>query len=166
MSVKCSYQGCGVNTLVIKCPIYETKIIYKGEYNNYNDGDNIVCQNCKNNFQFKKNKEIYNNNLTILEEIEGETIDFDVEEIDENYLMKEDLFFDKGLKKRTGLYPTHFIIENSTKELIKHSIEECMVCLGCLKESIFYLCGLRCVCYNCAVIIFTVYKNAQNIIQK
>ena len=96
--------------------------------------------------------------MTILEEIEGETIDFDVEEIDENYLMKEDLFFDKGLKKRTGLYPIHFIIENSTKELIKHSIEECMVSLGWLKESIFYLCGLRCVCYNCVVIIFTVYK--------
>ena len=47
VSVKCPYQGCGVNTLVIKCPICETKIIYKGECNNYNDGDNIVCQNCK-----------------------------------------------------------------------------------------------------------------------
>lgn len=162
VSVKCPYQGCGVNTLVIKCPICETKIIYKGECNNYKEGDNIVCQNCKNNFQFKKNKEIYNNKLTILEEIEGETIDFGVEEIDENYLMKEDLFFDKGLKKRTGLYPSHFIIENSTKELIKHSnnqiLEECMVCHENLKESIFYPCGHRCVCYNCAVIIFTVYK--------
>ena len=33
-----------------------------------------------------------------------------------------------------------------------------MICHNNIKESIFYPCGHRCTCYNCAVIIFVVNK--------
>ena len=34
----------------------------------------------------------------------------------------------------------------------------CIVCYNNLKESVFYPCGHRCVCYNCALIVFEVNK--------
>ena len=36
--------------------------------------------------------------------------------------------------------------------------KECMICHNNRKESIFYPCGHRCVCYICAVMYFSVFK--------
>ena len=166
-SVKCPYQECGIYSLELKCPLCLTKIIYNGENKSYNEGDNITCENCKQDFKFKKFTEIYNGNLTVLKEIEGETIDFGIGEIDENFLAKKDLFFDKGAK-RISLYPTQFTSDaindnnssnNETNDTLDNVIlKECIVCHRNYRESIFYPCGHRCVCYNCAVDIFTVFK--------
>ena len=38
------------------------------------------------------------------------------------------------------------------------SLGECIVCHNNLKESVFVPCGHRCVCYNCAVIVFAITK--------
>lgn len=173
-SVKCPYPGCGVYSLAVKCPSCETKLLYKGENKSYNEGDNITCENCKKEFKFKKFTEIYNGNLIVLKEIEGQTIDFGVGEVDENFLMKKDLFFDEGAKK-SRLFPTQFIsdvlndksLQNETI-LYKDNIilKECIICHRNYSESIFYPCGHRCVCYNCAVDIFSVYKKCPKCKQK
>ena len=167
-SIKCNHPGCGAYTLAINCPKCHAKIMYKGERNNLIEGEQISCSNCGEKFRFKKNNEIYNNELIILEEIVGGTINFGIEDVDENFLMKEDLFLDKGCKKST-LYPTQFTSSNySINSSIDIAIDgeneqkinlgECIVCHNHLKESIFYPCGHRCTCYNCAVIVFTVNK--------
>ena len=167
-SVKCPYSNCGEYSLVFKCPLCSTKNIYSGERNNFNEGDIISCYKCKGNFKFKKNNEIYNNNLTILKEIEGETVDFGQGEIDNNYLMKQNLFFDN----RSWLYPTQFINETINDKQISETrisfklLEECIVCHNNLKESIFYPCGHRCVCYNCTVILFAINKTCPRCNQK
>lgn len=167
-SVRCPYNNCGVYTLVIICPLCQTKIVYSGEQNSFNEGDNVVCRGCKGNFRFTNRQDIYNNKLTFLKDIKGGTIDFGQGEVDKNYLKKISLFFDN----RSWLYPSQFINEylidkpvSETKQINK-SCEECIVCHNHLKESIFYPCGHRCVCYNCAVILFTVNKKCPRCNQK
>ena len=162
-SIKCPYQGCETFTLVIRCPLCQTILSYKNEKENIYEGENITCKICNQEFKFIKKNEIYNNNLTVLEEIEGEKINFGIEEIDENYLMKQDLFFDKK-KIKSRLYPTQFtsdfFFENS-QESTKTSnpiIKECIICHNNLRESIFYPCGHRCSCYNCSLMFYTVNK--------
>ena len=162
-AIKCPYQGCGTYTLVIKCQYCETSIFYKNEKENY-QGDNITCKKCNKEFQFIKKYEFYNNKLSYLEEIEGDTIDFGKEEVDENFLFKQDLFYDKRAKKISRLYPTQFASgdfnEKNNQAVVKiHKVlKECMVCHNNLRESIFYPCGHRCVCYNCALLLYIVNR--------
>ena len=167
-SVKCPYQGCGVYTLINKCPLCNIKIKYSGgERPNYNEGDNITCPSCKKNYIFQKRNEIYDNNLTCLEKIEGKTIDFGVDQIDDNYLFKQDLFFYKVHSKRSILISSQFTsgnysnsdeIEIKKSQSISKVAKECILCHNNIRESIFYPCGHRCTCYNCAMIFFTVNK--------
>jgi hypothetical protein len=83
-----------------------------------------------------------------------------VGQTDENYLAIQDLFLNKK-------YPSMFVSEQSDKNTEEKktirsnnnsNLGECMVCHNNLKESIFVPCGHRCVCYNCAVILFAVTK--------
>ena len=165
-SVMCTHKGCGSYSLVVNCPFCEIKTIFKGQNKNYNEGDDINCKNCKQIFKFKKIIDKYDKQLEILEGIEGQTIEFGIGQTDENFLMKQNLFFDKEKIKRSRLFPTQFISDeplngkSSLKSKIKISItlQECIVCHRNYKESIFYPCGHRCTCYNCAVEIFTVLK--------
>ena len=163
-SVRCPYQSCGEYTLISLCPFCKIKAVYSGQRTNFNEGENITCPNCKQKYKFVKDNKLYNNNLSILEEIKGETIDYGIGEIDENFLMKQDLFYIQDKKNTSTLYATilnsellaeksSFIISQSIKPL-----DVCIVCHNNLKESIFYPCGHRCVCYNCALIVFEVNR--------
>ena len=58
-----------------------------------------------------------------------------------------------------------FISEQSEKNSSKKGLNlnnsilrECIICHNNYKESVFVPCGHRCVCYNCALIVFSVYK--------
>ena len=162
MSVICPYQGCGGYTLLIKCPLCQMRTIYSGQTESINEGKNISCPKCKGKFKFKRDNTLYNNNLSILEEIQGETIDFGIGEIDENFLMKKDLFHNSY-----GIYATVLKSELSTEKssyMVSYDINNykpldvCIVCNNNLRESIFYPCGHRCACYNCALIFFEVNK--------
>ena len=160
-AVMCTHKGCGVYSLVVMCPFCEIKIVFKGKNENL---DEINCKKCKQNFKLKKNTENYDKQLEILEEIEGQTFEFGIGTIDENFLMKQNLFFDKE-KKRSTLFPTQFTsdfldLKSTLKARIRDSniLQECIVCHNNYKESIFYPCGHRCVCYNCAVQIFVVFR--------
>ena len=157
--VKCPYKDCGEFTLLNICRLCDKRLIYSGRISSYNDGDTIKCPNCKKSYKFKRDKNSYEKKLNILEEIVGETINFGVGEVDENYLVKENLIFKT---KKNLFYPSQSIDIISEKSTITSSqnkpLDDCMVCHNNLKESIFYPCGHRCVCYNCAVLIFEVHK--------
>ena len=149
-------------TLTTYCPKCKVKTIYTGKKTSLNEGENIICENCKIIYEFQKNNTIYNGNLKVLEQINGKTIDFGVGEVDENYLAIQKLFFNV----KSNNYPSIFISEPSDKNSSdKYSnksknsnLGECIVCHNNLRESIFFPCGHRCVCYNCAVILFAVSK--------
>ena len=162
LAVKCPYKGCGVYTLVTLCPICDTKAIYSDQRKNYKEGDTIKCPNpsCKKEYKFNKDKEIYDNNLSFLDTIEGNIIQFGIAQVDENYLYKQSLFIDKQFIKSSRLFPSQFKSEQTEfeqKVMENKYIQECMICHNNRKESIFFPCGHRCVCYNCAVLYFSVY---------
>ena len=159
-AVKCPYQNCKVYTLNTYCPLCHVKATYTGKKQSLNEGESVICEKCKNNYIFQKNNCLYKGNLTVLEQIEGKPIGFGVGQTDENYLAIQDLFLNKK-------YPSMFVSEQSDKNTEEKktirsnnniNLGECMVCHNNLKESIFVPCGHRCVCYNCAVILFAVTK--------
>ena len=157
--VKCPYQDCEESFLINICPQCNKRLIYSGRIESYNEGNKIKCPNCKKSYRFKRNKNLYEKKLIILEEIVGETINFGIGEIDENYLFKQNLIFQI---KKNAIYPSQNIdiISEKTNSISfqNKSLADCMVCHNNLKESIFYPCGHRCVCYNCALLIFEVDK--------
>ena len=158
---QCPHQGCGTSTLVSNCTFCDTKAIYSDRNINYREGDLILCPNpsCNKQYRFIKNKEIYKDNLLILEPIEGNVINFGIAQVDENYLYKENLFIDKKILKNSRLFPTQYSSEDlEQKSDFNKSFEECMICHNNRKESIFYPCGHRCTCYVCAVMFFSVFK--------
>ena len=162
ISVKCQSPGCGAYTLVSHCTFCDTKTTYSDTLNNFNEGDIIQCPDpaCNKKYKFYKNNEIYKDNLQILEQIEGNTINFGIPQIDENYLYKQDLFIDKRILKSSRLIPSLFTSKSllGQKSNFSKCFEECMICHNNRKESIFYPCGHRCVCYNCAVVYFSTFR--------
>ena len=162
ISVKCQSPGCGAYTLVSNCTFCDTKTTYSDTLNNVNEGDIIQCPDPDYNkkYKFYKNNEIYKDNLQILEQIEGNTINFGIPQIDENYLYKQDLFIDKRILKSSRLIPSLFTSKSllGQKSDFSKCFEECMICHNNRKESIFYPCGHRCVCYNCAVVYFSTFR--------
>ena len=95
-------------------------------------------------------------------------------------LIKElSLFIDKRALNNYRLFPTQCLSLSKLDEKVQlvygknKSNGVCMICNNNRKESIFYPCGHRCVCYNCAVMYFSVFKkcpkcreNAKCIIRK
>jgi len=162
MAVKCPHQGCDAYTLVSHCPKCDTKAIYSDVRTNYKEGDLIQCPNpaCDKQYPFQKNQEIYKDNLQILEQIEGEVINFGVAQVDENFLYKEDLLFNKRTVRNRILFPTQYSSESirGSKSNFSESYPECMICCNNRKESVFYPCGHRCTCYSCGVRFFSVFK--------
>ena len=181
VNIKCPHKNCGAYTLVSVCSCCDTKAVYCDSRKNYKEGDLIKCPNpdCKKEYICKKDNSIYNNILTVLPKIDGTAIKFGIAQVDENYLYKQDLFMDKRSVKISRLFPTQYISETDTSPNIergrieRESFEECIICHNNRKESIFYPCGHRCACYNCAVLYFSVYhrcprcqKEAKCIIKK
>ena len=165
ISVKCPHKSCGVYTLVSFCSFCGTKAIYSDSKKNYNDDDLIKCPSptCNKEYTFQRDKDIYFNKLSILEKIEGNVIRFGIAQVDENFLYKQELFTDKRCIQINRLFPTQYSSESIVEQKIKREIlenkyfDECMICRNNRKESIFFPCGHRCVCYNCAVLFFSVY---------
>jgi hypothetical protein len=169
MSVKCQNEECGSYSLFGKCPKCNIKIIYSGNINNFSENEKIECPSCKEYYIFKSDKNIYEDGLYTFNEIEGETINFGMGEIDENYLIKKDLFFEQNqYQSSLDVDVCNSMCEtNYSKTLIKNKkLIVCIVCHDKLKESVFYPCGHRCACYNCAVVVFTIHKKCPKCNQK
>lgn len=163
-SIKCPYKDCGEYSLISQCPYCKIKVVYRGKRDSYNEGENISCPECKGKYKFTLENNIYKNELNILDSLDGETIDFGVGEKDENFLFKENLFFFKNKQDNSLLFPSQFIDislnPNSYNKIDykNNSLDDCIVCHNNIRESIFYPCGHRCACYNCAVLVFEVNK--------
>jgi protein neuralized len=158
-AVRCPHLGCKSYTVSIICPMCQVNTIFAGERNSFNEGDNIVCKKCNNNYIFHINNSIYSGEIFALDKIEGKTLDFGVGEIDENYLAVQKLFFD--FNKNQYSQNKSVVVQdenNSNNDTYSRPLKECIICHNNIKESIFYPCGHRCTCYNCAVIVFTVNK--------
>jgi hypothetical protein len=161
-AVKCPYQNCKSYTLMLYCPLCEVRTIYTGKKSSLNEGESICCENCKKNYIFQKNNLLYQGNLKVLEQIEGRKIDFGVGQVDDNYLAIQELFFDDVKYKCPSVFESEYSdqVLKEKNNIVKNfnTLGECIVCHNNLKESVFVLCGHRCVCYNCAVIVFAVTK--------
>ena len=164
-AVKCPYQSCKTYTIVIYCSFCKMKTIYSMKKTSFREGDKISCRNCNKNYIFKNNNTLYNGDLKVLKHIEGKAIKFGVGEVDQNYLAIQNLIISD--KKKSLIFPSQIAFEQNNDQIVVQksedtqkniSLGECIVCHNNLKESVFVPCGHRCVCYNCAVIVFAITK--------
>ena len=162
--VICPYQKCNKYTVSRICPFCRANIVNSDVRNGIKEGQYINCEKCNKNYKFQKINEICVSEITYLKEIEGKTIKYGVPEVDENYLAIQDLFwvFNKNQKNSSTLTRLSTYNEkpifNIFNDDINMSYKDCIICHNNIKESVFYPCGHRCTCYNCAVIIFNVEK--------
>ena len=144
---QCTNPYCKEFTIMVYCPKCNKRVIFHGE-RDINDNEDIQCKNCKENYTFKRQDNLYQGTLKIYEEIEGKIFNFGVGEIDENYKLKEELFFNKKIANGSEEY----------YKLKQSNFGECMICHNNLKESVFFPCGHRCTCYACARYYFAAEK--------
>ena len=164
-AVKCPYQNCKTYTIIIYCPLCKVKTVYSGKKINFKEGEEILCGNCKQNYIYKNNNSLYKGQLKVLKHIEGKTIKFGVGEVDQNYLAMQNLIISD--KKNSVIFPSQILYEQNNDQVVVQKNEdapknillgECIVCHNNAKESVFFPCGHRCVCYNCAVVVFAIAK--------
>ncbi len=155
-SVICN--SCNKISVNVNCPKCETKICFLERTNDIEKDEIIKCQNCQNEFKYEKKSsdgieesEIYSKNLSILETIKGEPINFGESSVDENYLSITNLFI------KSDLYNNGIKPENKNEKKYKNN-NLCILCHYEKKESVFYDCGHRCACYKCALVYFEVNK--------
>ena len=150
---------CEKSQVNVVCPNCNTKIYFIDKLEDIENGEKIVCSKCEKLFEFIKkdgNKidenDIYSKNLSVLESIQGEPINFGNSCVDENYLSIENLYIqnksDSEDKKEN----------NSQENQIKKKDKLCIICHCNLKESVFYPCGHKSTCYECAVYYFEIFK--------
>ena len=166
-AVKCPYKNCKTYTISIICPICKVNIVHSKSSQGFNEGDDITCLNCKNSYKFQNDTKVMFGDITYLKEIVGKKIEYGVGEVDQNFLAVQQLFcfFNNNSKDSNGSssivssynsfnksFNTNFYIGPNKP------YKDCMICHNNIKESVFYPCGHRCTCYNCAVIAFSVTK--------
>ena len=144
---QCSNPNCKEYTVMTYCPWCQKRIIFQGQ-RDINNNETIKCQHCNKNYTFTRQDKLYEGNLLIYEEVEGKKFKFGVGEMDLNYKLKEDLFFSKKIEKND---------EESCKYK-QINFGECICCHNNLRESVFFPCGHRCACYNCARLYFAAEK--------
>ena len=159
LSVIC--KNCHRFSVNVVCNNCKTKISILDRMNDMIIGEKIKCSKCEKDFEYKANNDmidennIYFENLSILENIQGEIINFGESGVDDNYLSIEKLFIDSDLYKKENKNNNNNNIKD-LKTIIKNDL--CILCHCNFKESIFYDCGHKCTCYKCAVYYFHLYK--------
>ena len=129
------------------CPFCNKRVICKGR-RTLEENQSTKCKNCNKTYTFHRQRIEYKGEAKILEELEGKPFDFGKGEIDENFLVKQDLFFTKN-----------DIGETKGEELVYNpslnfrNFGACIICHNNKRESVFYPCGHRCTCYECAISI-------------
>ena len=157
LSVLCN--SCNKSSVNIVCPKCNTKITFIDRKNNMENKERIKCEECQNEFEYEpkysdmiEESEIYSENLSILENIQGEPINFGEATVDENYLSIENLYINSNLYNNNG---NELLVYKEDK---KEKNNLCILCHCEEKESIFYPCGHKCACYKCALVYFEVNK--------
>ena len=158
LSVRC--LSCNKFSVNVICPECDTRISFLDRNEDIEDGEKINCENCNKEFIYHYNPEnennLYSENLSVLESIKGEAINFGKNQKDEKYLSIENLMI------KTNLYNNDLDNENNNNNQNKNKICKknnlCVLCHCDIKESVFYPCGHRCACYKCAVLFFKINK--------
>lgn len=160
--VICPYQNCNRKTLSIICPLCNCNIVYPNKNKNLEKGEEIKCGNCKKFYKFQINNNVHSNDIIYLKEYEGNKIGYGIEKKDDNYLKFVELFSGFSKNQDTSINTIFNDFSNNDKNIYNinynKAFKGCMICHNNIKESVFYPCGHRCTCYNCAVIFFTVNK--------
>ena len=160
--VICPYHNCNTITVSRICHLCRANIVYSNINKGIKEGEYVYCVKCNQNYRFQKNNDICKSEIIYLKEIEGKTIKYGVGEVDENYLAIQDLFWVSNKKKKisSDLFTINTLNDKSIINDYNNDIsyKECIICHKNIKESVFFPCGHRCTCYNCAVITFTVRK--------
>lgn len=169
--------NCGNNSVNIICPQCNVRISITERDNDIENGEKLSCPNCSLEFVYNDNntdnneENIIFKNLSVMESLEGKTINFGKPEVDENYLETLNYFIDPKLIKDSNNSTNISSSNNETNDTtIKSSIIEeenrmkiiksnlCIVCQCREKESVFFPCGHRHTCYKCAVYYFETFK--------
>lgn len=149
---QCSNPNCLENTIMTLCPFCNKRVLCKGR-NSLEENQSTRCKNCKRIYTFHRQRIGYQGEAKILGELEGKPFEFGKGEIDENFLAKQDLFFTKNdISETKG---EEYIFNQS---LNFRNFGACIICHNNKKESVFYPCGHRCSCYECAISVFTSEK--------
>ncbi len=168
-AVKCE---CGVNSVNIICPLCNVRISISDRDNDAEIGEKIKCPNCTKEFEYKENIElnkeenVYFENLRCIKSLEGKKFDFGEGQVDANYLERQKIFPDSKIynlgnnSSNISQNETDYSIKQSDLSRSEISLKTslCIVCQCYEKESIFFPCGHRCVCYKCAVYYFEIFK--------
>lgn len=131
-SIKCN---CGQISVNIICPSCNVRISFSDRDNDIEIGEKINCPNCNQNFEYKENNEenIYYKNLSIINILEGNKIDFGKPQIDENYLETQKILVNFKLYNYNN---SSNITENDTECTI--SKEEDNITKLLKKEYVYY----------------------------
>ena len=186
LGLQVTCNNCDKNSINIVCPNCNLKIIFLDRVGNMEDGEKIKCTKCKIEFIYNEKltideNKIYKDNLSFLEDIKGECINFGKEVVDENYLFFENLLTNKLLYEDSNEDNNNNNNDNNNnknsnkinKEFQIKNNSLCIMCHCNLKESVFFPCGHRCTCYRCGVYMLKVFekcpkcnKHAEAIIPK
>ena len=148
---RCPNPNCKEYTIMTMCPLCKKRVLYHSRHD-IKENENVKCENCGKNYIFHRKDNLYSGALKIYEEIKGKAYNFGKAEVDENYLVKESLFFTKNnISESIGL------IGQDLRDSHRY-IGECILCNNHKKESVFYPCGHRSTCYRCANMYFAANK--------
>lgn len=174
-------QFCKNYSVNITCMNCRAKISFSDRIDDLTFGEKIKCPNCSTEFDYQKlqkndkgemidlekEENIYTQNLSVLNKIEGLTINFGKPQVDEHYLNIQNVFNVHKLynpSTNSQMTDSETEVVNSSEDSSKLKMEEqqkkklCILCHNDKKESIFFPCGHRYTCYRCAVYYFEVFK--------
>ena len=101
LGLQVTCKNCDKKSINIVCKNCNTKISFLDRVGNMEDGEKIKCIKCNKEFTYNKQltideNKIYEDNLSYLEDIKGECINFGESKIDENYSFLESLLTNKS----------------------------------------------------------------------
>lgn len=166
-------KNCLKTSINVICTHCKSKITYARRSSRIMEGEEIHCPHCQQDFRFgdklgDEYEKIYANKLVYIPPIQGKPIMLGKPQIDENYIARRKLISDDDNNNNICNR-----MECELKKETKKKDNLCIICQSKEKESIFFRCGHRCTCYECAVYYFETHKkcpkcfhNAEAIIRK
>ena len=149
--------NCSKTSINIICPNCNSKITFARRSNRIEEGEKILCPHCQKDFEFgdillKKFSKLYTNELKYINPIQGIPIKLGNPQVDDNYLERRKLITEDDDNNMSN------DIQYNNKDEIKINNNLCIICQSKEKESVFFRCGHRCACYECAVYYFETHK--------
>ena len=155
-SVTCDFcQSISVNIICPNRKCY-SKISLIGQETEMEIDKKIECPNCIQKFKFGEKlgedfEKLHSDNLTYIPILKGIPVNFGKPSKNENQLERAKIFEDVNEEKNA-------VINNNNNNNQRQDNNLCIICQSKNKESVFFPCGHRCSCYQCAIYYYEVYK--------